>query len=135
MKDKKKILLIILSVGAVISLLYGITTTPHRKYSVPETQATQHESVAVKNIVPTERRAKKTNFTIWDRNPFIPKGTKAEVRVVLDGIMWNEVNPKVMINNEILGIGSTIAGYKVIDVKKDRVIVNDGTEDIVLRLD
>lgn len=139
MKDKKVIILIILGIGALISLIYGITVGPKTRKASPRLEsAPTTEAISVaRRIVPTERKAAKTDFIAWGRNPFVQKespGAKVS-KLVLGGIMWNVENPKAMINNEIVGIGDKVGGNTVVDIKKNSVTVNDGTEDFVLRLE
>ena len=140
MKDKKLIILIILMVAAALSLIYGITVSPKGKRgtSVKTPVVEQHEGVEpARRIVPTKRRAKKTAFTIWGRNPFVPKQAPIApgAELSLDGIMWHEANPKAMINGIIVGVGDKIGPNKIVSIKKDRVLLNDGIEDFAIRLE
>ena len=43
-------------------------------------------------------------------------------------------HPRAIINNAIVGVGDTISGSTVVDIKKDRVIFNDGTEYFEVRI-
>ncbi len=138
MKNKKLIVAIVLCVAGVLSVIYGIIAPTKGKKSTRSQASEPTETAApAKKIVPTERRAKKTEFTSWGRNPFLPKGAPgaAGSAFVLEGIMWSEKNPKAMINSTIVEIGDEIGGNKIIDIKKDRVILSDGTEKITLRME
>lgn len=137
MQNKKVIIAIILCIGAVISLIYGITSGPKAKRKPGSESASSPEAVsAVKRIIPTKRQAAKTEFVVWGRNPFVPKGTPGTLpsKLVLGGIMWHEENLKAMINNVLVGIGDKIGENTVVDIKKDSVILNNGTEDFELHL-
>ena len=140
MKNKKLIVLIVLGIGAILSLIYGISTPSRGKKSTASgvQEAITQDSMAqnANKIVPTARRAKKTEFTTWERNPFTPSGTlsTSTSALTLGGIMWQKVNPKAMVNNEIVGIGDKIGEYKVTDIKKDHVVLNDGKESHTLYL-
>ncbi|NQU95202.1 MAG: hypothetical protein HQ549_03090 [Candidatus Omnitrophica bacterium] len=142
MKNKKLVVLIILGIGAILSLIYGITTPSRGKRSAatsrkPQEAVTQDNTAQhASKIVPTARRAKKTEFTTWKRNPFTPTGVPgtSSSALTLGGIMWQEVSPKAMVSNEIVGIGDKVGGYKVIDIKKDRVVLSDGKENHTLYL-
>lgn len=139
MQNKKTIILIVLSIGALISLIYGITARPRTKGKVlPRNVVTSAvETIPqVRRIIPTKRRAKKTDYLSWGRNPFAAREVTVKVapQLTLSGIMWDEENPKAIINNNMVGIGDKVGPNTVVDIKKDRVILNDGTADFELRL-
>ena len=52
----------------------------------------------------------------------------------LNGIVWDEENPKAIINGAIIGIGDKLGVNTIVDIKKDRVILNDGAADFELIL-
>jgi len=152
MQNKKLIILIVLGIGAIFSLIYGITAPLKGKRKAPSKGVVIHRSERMQSrerTVPAIRNAAKTHFVTWVRNPFFPKTpltpsasatspssttALATPGLTLDGIMWDAENPRAMINGSLVGIGDKIYGNKVIDIKEDRVILNDGTEDFVLRL-
>ena len=55
-------------------------------------------------------------------------------RLYLTGIFWDEKNPTAIINDKIVGIGDRFGVNSVVDIKQDRVILNDGFSDFELRL-
>lgn len=140
MQNKKLIILIILSIAAGISLIYGITSQPRRRGTVSTQQPSaikKEVSVAnIEKIIPAERGAKRSDYITWGRNPFAP--VEASVRVVtkltLNGIMWDEERPLAIINDNVVGIGGKVGENRVVDIKKDSVILNDGTGNFELRL-
>ena len=136
MQNKKLTILIILGATAVFSLLYGIISTPKgRKKLTPKESAIYRDARTEpeKMISPMKRHAKKTKFTKWARDPFLLKGTASSASG-LTGIIWDEKSPKALIDDDIVGIGDKWGGNTVIDIKQDRVILNDGTKDFELRL-
>ena len=140
MKNKKLIIAIVLCIAGILSLIYGLTVPTKGKRKTGSSAEILHSASAVmgeKKIVPKRRRAKKTEFTSWDRNPFVPKGTPGAFggNFTLEGIMWNKENPEAMINNVIVRRGDNLSGYKVIEIRKDKVVLSDGTEDFILRLE
>jgi len=52
----------------------------------------------------------------------------------LSGIIWEEEAPLALINNQILGIGEMISGFKIDEISKNEVILIKGTEKFMLRL-
>ena len=138
MKNKKAVIAIILSIGAIISLIFGLTAGSKTRRKPSSEAVSVHETtLPARHIVPTKRSTAKTDFVSWDRNPFAPKTTPAKVvaKFTLSGIIWDQKEPKALINNVVVGIGDEIDGNKVVDIKQDRVVLNDGTEDIILTLE
>ena len=137
MQNKKLIILIVLAITAVFSLIYGIVTpTRGRRGASSKTISREEKVKSTAKIIPARRRAKRTNFVFWGRNPFAPEEMPRikVVKFTLNGILWDEENPKALINNIILEIGDKIEENTIIDIKHDRVILNDGTNDFELRL-
>ena len=76
-----------------------------------------------------------------ERDPFIPAGQKTPGTpkkktepLVLSGVLWDDANPQAMIGDQIFGEGDTIQGYKVIDIQKTKVILDNGTATLELNL-
>lgn len=80
------------------------------------------------------RLSRETKELDIGRDPFSKVKKKTARGPYLSGISWEEENPMAVINGEIVGIGSEIAGYVVVDVQQDRVILNKGMEDFELRM-
>jgi len=134
---KKIIILIILGIVAVISLFYGIfAPSKARRNIVSEQTSSLQELTAEKGTVYLTRNAKKTAYSSWLRDPFSASSTpiKGYGGPTLDGIMWDKKNPMAIINNNIVKIGDTVSGNTVVDIKQDKVILNDGSKDIELLL-
>jgi len=140
MKDKKLIIAIILGIGAVLSLVYGIRGSSGTKASGRSKQEKSESLQATPSAIPKKRLSKKTEHEGWGRNPFVPKGSaaKAGTNLVLDGIMWSDKSPKAMIGDAIVGVGQTIGPHKVTSITRNSVTVvttgPDGEETTVLKL-
>jgi len=140
MRNKKVVILIILGAFAVLSLIYGIFTPSkgRRIASVTPSSEIVKKSADIQSPGKTagiDRRAKRTKFTTWGRNPFIPKETASASSLNLKGIMWNDKNPRAMVGDAVVGNGDKIGDNIVVEVKKDRVILNDGTKNFELKLE
>lgn len=136
MRDKKIIILIILLIFAVVSLIYGISARPKggakRVYIATGGSLQQASSQAA---LSTQRRAKRSKFTSWKRNPFVPTGVSGmSSNLVLSGILGSGTNLKAMIGDAIVGKGDKVGDNTVVEVKKNSVILNDGTKDFELKL-
>ena len=139
MQNKKVLVLVILSISAVISLIYGVTAPPKRRTSVSPNAVAASRAGSIPSaaiIVPTQRTTKKTKFTSWGRNPFAPTGIAgaAGSKPVLNGIVWDNQSPTAILNDDIVGIGDKVGTNTVVDITPNSVVLNDGTENFELRL-
>lgn len=142
MNNKKLIAAIVLGIGAVISLAYGIFSPPKGRSSAARTAPIKESGISLpvteshQAMSPIKRRAKRSSFTDWARSPFIPKGMKGpSYQMELSGILGSGKNLKAMINGEVVGKGDKIGSTTVVDILPDRVTLNDGSKDIVLRME
>ena len=151
MQNKKLVILIILGIAAMFSLIYGITASPKGKGAREAKPAITRETETiqpVKKLLLKERHAVKTRFKSWGRNPFI-QGKIQEVvqekiqekppvpeslKLTLNGIIWNPQNPKALINNAVLSKGNKIGINTIVDIKRNSVILNDGTKNFEIKL-
>jgi len=124
MQNKKVIILIVLGIGAFFSLLYGIITPSKVKREFTSISNAVRQDIKGNGIevVSTGRRAKRTSFTSWGRNPFSIHGGALE-GLRLTGIMWDEVIPMAMINDNIFKIGDKLGGYTIVDITPHSVIL------------
>lgn len=138
MQNKKSVLLIILVVAALFSLVYGITTPSKAKRAISSEPIPKREDgiLQVEGTTRSERDFKRSNFDLWGRSPFLPKGfgEEAPTGLVLRGITWDPKTPRAVINDSIVGVGSEVTGSKVVAIKENSVVLNDGTQDFELRL-
>lgn len=138
MRDKKVVILIVLSIFAVISLVYGIVASP--KARVKNVQAGAQKNLqqvpASEDLSSLRRRAKRSKFTSWKRNPFtLQKAPSTAFNgLVLGGIMFDKEKPLALINNDVVKIGDNIGGNIIVDIKQDRVILNNGTSNFELKI-
>ncbi len=146
MQNKKLIALIVLGIGAVISLYHGVTSTPKGRGHAavgspaiaPAIGSIQAPAATgqVQSAPSIRRRAKRSSFQSWARSPFIPKSVKgSSYQMELSGILGSGKNLKAMINGQILGKGDKLGSATVTDIAPDRVTLNDGTKNIVLKLE
>lgn len=139
--NKKTVILILLGMLAVASLIYGTTTsTRSRPGAIAEGPGVGKESAAIHKaeiVDVAKRRAKRTTFSSWKRKPFVPKGKPGELasKLALNGIIVSGGEFKAIIGDSILGKGDEVEGNMVIEVRKDTVILNDGTGNFELKLE
>ncbi len=140
MKNRKLIILIILSIAAVFSLIYGITTPPKGRrglISRPADVQQKERTQLAKGVIPTKRDAKRREYVSWDRDPFLlpQEPARSSTRLNLSGIIWDEKNPIAIINDSFIGIDDKIDDNTVVDIKESSVILNDGVNDFELKLE
>ncbi len=72
----------------------------------------------------------------WGRDPFTPIATFSTitkaVNMTLSGILWDEVNPKAIVNGKTLYNGDAIYGYTVDKIKHKSVVLKTGEKTIEL---
>ena len=136
MRDKKVIVLIVLGIIAVMSIVYGVTASrPKKGPEEPAITAGETQQVQSQGAISFQRRAKRSEHTSWKRSPFVASGVSgSSSNLALSGIINSGRGLKAAIGDSIVGKGDTVGNYKVIDIKKDRVILNDGTKDLELKL-
>ena len=140
--DKQQKLKIILPALAVVIFLVwkpifmgsGLKGGGSRNTDAGKGQAVSGGSVSRPEIAqllsPGQRSRARTAYTEWDRNPFV-LGQKQDMLMV-EGIFWDESNPSVMINGNILGVGGKIGEVTVIDIKPNSVVLKDGKGEVEL---
>lgn len=133
-KQKKK-LLAVLGVFAVFSIIRGAAAPVKAKHSVFPESKTVVEDDFVEQPLFSGKSAVRTRHAKWGRDPFTLQSINASGRAILNGIIWDIERPLSIINNEIVKIGDKIAGNTVIDIKQDKVILNNGVGNFEVRLD
>lgn len=69
-----------------------------------------------------------------ERDPFFPVPKVAASSIVLNGILWDENKPTAIINNEIVQVGQSVNGKVIVGIRKDRVILSDGSKEFELKM-
>jgi len=131
MQTKKLLILIVLAIAAVASLVYGIITPSEarRRSSKGKKLASSH--VAALKAIAQPRRPKTSAYISWGASPFTT--AKVEIKkfakISLNGIVWDEESPRAIINDEIVAIGDRVSEYRIIDIKPNSVVLDDGTDE------
>lgn len=143
MQNKKMVVLIVLGLLAFVSLIYGVFSGSGHRTSTSFHNAvidinTKDSSSLSENFSSVARRAKRTQYRSWKRSPFIPKGVPGapHSKFALNGILASGKELKAMLGDAIVGKGDRVdATTTVVEVRKDRIILNDGTKDYELKLE
>ena len=95
-------------------------------------QAQEHD-IEGTLLVQGRQKYSKSSHTQWKRNPFTLESAKLSgSQMILQGIVWVKEGSKAIINEAIAGIGDTVKGVTILEIKKDKAIVFDGTSNIEL---
>ncbi len=135
MQDKKLILLVVLGALAVGTLIYGIVTPSRTKQGLSSQAgkgAAASDGKATK--LPMERHEARSSYPSWGRSPFVLQTGTQETGLVLNGIAWDEKAPKAIVNDQIVGVGDRVAGQTVTAIQTTSVTLNDGVQDVELKL-
>jgi len=138
--DKKRLEIIITAVLALVFIIVWVNSCKSmRKKSAPTPSLSAGEinmpALARMNN-PSVNKAADTVIS-WDRCPFSGKSySAAEGRqdLNLSGIMWSLKKPLAVINDRIVKVGDKILGSVVIEIDKEKVILNNGSTDFELKL-
>ena len=136
MKNKRIVILASLIVIMLFVWIRGCSLVLKKtrlKGALPQGSSLKTES---KSLVIIEQKTRpKSQYNEWDRSPFVlQKSKKYDSGLILGGIFWDKDKPQAIINNQIVGLGDELEGYKVIEIKKDHVILSDGANKIELKL-
>lgn len=77
----------------------------------------------------------KSEFKSLGRDPFsLGKEAASLADLNLIGILWDESFPQAIINGEIVKVGDVINNNKVVEIKRDKVILSEGKNRVELKL-
>ncbi|MBL7072723.1 MAG: hypothetical protein ISS33_02955 [Candidatus Omnitrophica bacterium] len=73
------------------------------------------------------------------KDPFAVNVTKKHIitestNLNLQGIVFDTEEPNAIVNNQIVGVGGSVAGNRIVKINENSVVFNDGTEDFEIRL-
>ncbi len=143
-KSQKRIVVVLLIVlgYAVFDIVKNWETYKGFYTGTSKKQSTKKSSVVSKKQPTFD--TKKENYTSdWGKDPFYVKSQKKQVRrtnyrrtvnLYLKAISFAGGNSVAMINNRILKKGDSIAGYQVVKIEPERVILRKGSRTRVLSL-
>ena len=138
MDKKEKIQLGVVVLLAVILLVLSIVTFSKKKPSqeildqpAPKDDALVTPTGIKKSYQEFKDLSKKNNLK---RDPFSGLAIAIDQGPHLNGILWDPQNPTAVMSGQVVKIGSQLQKWKVIEIRKDRVILNDGTINLELML-
>ena len=110
--------------------------------SVTDTAKNMSEQLIIVTNIRVYDKLRKERVELWDRewgrDPFIPQQALATiikaVNLTLKGILWDEKNPKAIVNEKTLLVGDTLYGYTVVEIKPRSVVLKTGEKNIELQV-
>ncbi len=133
-KDKKQ--KIVLSAILVLAVFIWARALKNRDRPYFRTKdVTKIGSVPIFKMAAGPRRREKTKsaYSGWGRNPFV-FGVSGEGKIILQGILSDKEDSRALINDHYVKEGDRVDEYIVVDIRQDKVILNDGTNDKELSL-
>ncbi|MBL7151294.1 MAG: hypothetical protein ISS89_01710 [Candidatus Omnitrophica bacterium] len=116
----------------------GVKNIPLAADKIPKTKAAQAAMPVKHQYQIQEEEGQKLELK---RDPFaaiapvVAKSQAAEASsITLSGILWDENNPLAIINNKVVKKADSVSGCRVIEIKRNSVVLNDGTRDFELKL-
>ncbi|MCK4881406.1 MAG: hypothetical protein KAS92_00105 [Candidatus Omnitrophica bacterium] len=140
MQKKDIIQLYIVGTLIIVLVVLTIRVFSGKKRRPPSAAALKSagEAVAAKQGGATKELFTMLEEEVWGvelrRDPFFKQAQGLLSGPSLEGIVWDSRSPTAVINNKIVGLGSQIKGYTVVDIQKDRVILNDNVRNIKIPL-
>jgi len=138
-------------ITSILLVIFAFTFTKNvvLRKRAPVPQASDPAQTATQNLTEdllfvTNLRTKDKQFAdqtaVWDkewgRDPFIPQAAVSSiikaVNLTLKGVLWDETNPKAIVNEKTLVTGDTIYGYTVVQIKPRSVVLKTGEKNIEL---
>jgi len=136
-KEKKiKIVLVFLIVTAVFIWSKGCQRASAPKTSLDASQSflNQAEMSSLLAMNQGPKSSSRSVYPAWGRNPFVLETAQNAGKLILNGILWDDEKPQALIGDHIVSKGDSIGSSIVVDIKKDSVILNNGIEDLELKL-
>ena len=82
---------------------------------------------------PREMQRDRMTAVEWDRDPFARSpAAQSAGALTLSGILWDAQAPIAIVNGQMLRAGEEVGGFRVVEIRQDRVIVTDGTQTLQL---
>ncbi|MDP2905552.1 MAG: hypothetical protein Q8O22_04540 [Candidatus Omnitrophota bacterium] len=138
--EKKKIEIIATAVLSLIFILAMANSLGviRKKTGAAKAVSAQTAVVGAAQPAPQAERVMAAQENLqWVRCPFSGKaysGEEVSSDLKLIGIIWDKLDPWAIINGRIVKPGASIGKNKVVEIREDRVILNNGMEDFVLLL-
>ncbi|MCX5701199.1 MAG: hypothetical protein NTZ63_06640 [Candidatus Omnitrophica bacterium] len=141
--DKKRIQIIITIFLGIVMIFLWINSikTVSKKVSANKAVVQASKVVAPAPVVAQVQPVKAKEVSDWLRDPFsgksyvkVHKEDSNPRALDLTGIMWDTNKPVALVNGRVVGIGGTVVGNTVVDIKPDRVVFNDGENDFEIKI-
>ncbi len=124
-----------LLVVGIALLLHGLIVRPHPSLPRPTLAPAAPRPAAPASAQSSSR------FPDWGASPFLvergsaPSGTAAMPSArVLSGILWDPQSPSAIVDNHLIHVGDRVGGWRVQEIRQDRVVLSDGTSTQTLTL-
>lgn len=83
---------------------------------------------------PLPRQAPESRFDHVERDPFVRVEKITAKELKLEGIVYDPVDPMVLINGEVRRVGDQVDGMTITEIHQDKVLLDKGGKQVVIRL-
>ncbi len=144
MRDpKQKIILTVLGIVLVVVWTRAFMMKPVYRHNPPPVSFHASGRVVAPRPLAKESPDEEPPVLRWKRDPFavseivlssgpekstLSSGANAKpaAPLRLEGILWDARKPAALINDTLVEVGSSVGGWKVVEIREDRVSLSDG---------
>lgn len=132
------VVLIVVLIFVVVNIFKGKSgKKPKEIVTTLNMQAPQEKPKTAPKADTIDKLKARADSLDWTKDPFVyrPAAAGTVVTLRLEGIVWDEVSPKAIISNNIVGVGDKIGESTIVEIRKEAVVLNDGEKIFELKLE
>jgi hypothetical protein len=114
----------------------GPSATRDEASGSPERQTAARPVAAAPRPAPTASGPSDDGATPTQAREFVGQARLRDGQLVdLEGIAWSESEPFALLNGQVIGVGEFIRTYRVSEIQRDHVVLEQDEDRILLRLE
>lgn len=145
-RPSRKEKIILSALGALIAVVWApvLFSRADRRGGKGPSPSSPQDAAPAPAPGPADERLGSSAQAQWGENPFVADRSGAgssgafppnrgETGFTLSGILWDAESPSAVINNQVVGVGERLDRWQVTEIRKDRVVLSDGSATQTLR--
>ena len=136
----------VLVMSGILVWVWGLTAKPSRsKRSAsqrsPAVAQPEARPSAQRPVASSDQPSRFHNAP-WGDNPFLierrialPAEAAGPTDPILSGILWDPEFPSAVVNSRVVAVGDSLGPWQVLEIRKKEVILSDGVNTKVLRVE
>jgi hypothetical protein len=121
---------------AAAAVPLGPSTTHDEASGSPERQTAARPVVTAPPPAPTASGPSDNRAMSTQVREFVGQARLRDGQLVdLEGIAWSELEPFALLNGQVIGVGEFIRTYRVSEIQRDHVVLEQDEDRILLRLE